>query len=90
MEQTKKQTERQELIRWLEDNEKYEFLVFYHDTSESLRKLRQAKAATLAVDKVLETAAIELKKLARQYRSMGIGDTATDDAIAAAFYTLIH
>lgn len=85
---TKTQTEREELEEWLEGRDCYRFLVL--DMGEPLAKLRKAKAATEAVDAVLNEAAKQLRKVANKYRSMGIGDTATDEAITSKFYGLIH
>lgn len=82
-----KKNEREILEEWLDSNARYEFLI---QEEQPLHKLRKAKAATEAVDKILRTAADDLHRIANQFRSMGIGDTTVDDCIAGEFYDLFH
>lgn len=88
MNATPTQTERQELTEWIENNDHYEGLGSVED--ESLAKLRKTKTTIEALDAVLKQAAAEIKKIANKHRSFGIGDTATDEAIAGYFYCLQH
>lgn len=83
-----KTNERADLVAWLEEHDTYEFLCMGGD--ESLRVLRRAKVAVEAMDEVITSAARQIRVLANKYRKVGIGDTATDEAIVAELYELIH
>ena len=45
---------------------------------------------TSEITAALVKTAIKIQKLGEEYPSIGIGDTATDEAIAAHFYRMIH
>jgi len=78
---------RAELVKWLEDNERFEFLWVYED---DLNKLRRTKEAVLSTQKFLEVINSEYKVLKRKFRSVGFGDTATDECVVEAIYDAIH
>ena len=52
--------------------------------------MRRTKEAIELLDMVLEEAADKIHRLGNRFRSVGIGDTETDEAIADEFYGLIH
>lgn len=83
-----KMNERADLVAWLEEYDVYNFICI--DEDRSLRVLRRAKAAVEAMDEVITSAARQIRVLANKYRKVGIGDTATDEAIVAELYELIH
>ncbi|MEE8114252.1 MAG: hypothetical protein V3T23_07840 [Nitrososphaerales archaeon] len=42
------------------------------------------------IAKSLEQCAVRIGKIAKRYPDVGIGDTATDEAIASRFYSELH
>ena len=45
---------------------------------------------TNKIDTILRKAVEDLNKLNKKYPDAGIGDTATDEAIANQFYSILH
>lgn len=76
-------TEREVLTAWVESSNSYELLVWPEDR---LDKLRKARECSKAIDVALKECADKIRKLGKKYRSLGIGDTSTDEAITAVFY----
>ncbi len=68
--------EKQELIEWLEDNDRFQLLC---PLDEPLRKLRRVKEVIVEIDVAIDEAAKRIRKLERT--GFGVGDTATDEAI---------
>ena len=85
---TKAKSEREILEEWLEENDRYSFLIF--PVHESLAKLRKAKLAIEALDAILKETAEKIRKFGNRFRSMGVGGTATDEEIVGELYNLIH
>jgi hypothetical protein len=83
----KPKTEREALIEWLQNNDRFELL--WSETNP-LRHLRRCKAAVEALEVAIEESMALFREVARKFRSVGIGDTDTDEAIADSFYSAIH
>jgi len=82
--------EKDKLIDWIDENEKYEFL--WHCQGFTDKQLIETKKTIEKLDKILEKTAQEIKKLGKTKigRKLGMGDTTTDEAITDKLYTLIH
>jgi len=81
------QDERGKLITWLQENDRYEFL---WDEGDTLHRLRCIKDITEILDTILEEAKGKILPLGNKFRTVGFGDTATDEAIVGELYRLIH
>jgi hypothetical protein len=82
-----KEEERGLLIDWLDKYDEYEFLWTEEST---LKELIEAKKTVQGMNKILEGAARKIKQLGKKNKKVGIGDTATDEAIMCQLYSLIH
>jgi len=76
-----------ELCHWLNDNDCYELL---WRSTDSLDRLQDCKNAVMALDDTIELAATAITIVAKRFKKVGIGDTDTDEAIVAEFYSRIH
>lgn len=84
-----RQTRREELIEWLDDNSCYP-LNFSPENSR-LDKLSKAQVTIIELDNILEEAVERIKKLTKQRQSgLDIGDTSVDECIADVFFHLLH
>ena len=77
---------RKQLATWLERHDEYALL--WNGKASPLPELRRAKTVVQGLDRILKRAAKDIKKLKRM--RMGLGDTATDSAVANVLYSLIH
>jgi len=77
---------------WLEQNNRYELLIDEFIENDNTKAMLVAKRLTEQIDKILNEAADKVIKLSKtkSYAKLGIGDTATDEAIVSELYTLIH
>lgn len=51
---------------------------------------KEARIVDAKINKALENCAKALRRIGKQHPKAGIGDTATDECIADAFYSIIH
>jgi len=79
--------ERTKLTTWLDNHPQYEFLWNEEDT---LHNLRRTKEAVEALDKILDETKRKILAVGNKFRRVGVGDTATDEAIVRELYRLIH
>lgn len=80
------------ISEWLEGNNRYELLVTEYIVKNNIKAMFIAKQLTEDIDKILNEAANKIKKLSKtkSYTELGIGDSATNEAIADEFYKLIY